>query len=239
MPTMNCLWRGRLLSVLAGMMLAGGAAATTHALVERDTGLRQVVLAHSPTRVVPDTVRDLVAPFAEAEFARVDLAGLRQSLEALPWVARAQVRRDWPDRLVITLHEHEPVAALAEGRFLMRDGSVAVIDDFAGEGLPQLAVDAAHARTAYQAYRDLEGALHGSALQPALLERSTRGSWTLVDRDGVAFRLGKGNPAQQAERLRKAVMPALAGRMQRVAYVDLRYGNGFAVGWDETGPESD
>ncbi|MHA7833798.1 MAG: cell division protein FtsQ/DivIB [Algiphilus sp.] len=239
MPTMNCLWRGRLLSLLAGMMLAGGAAATTHALVERDTGLRQVVLAHSPVRVAPETVRAVIAPYAEAGFARLDLAGLRQSLEALPWVARAQVRRDWPDRLVITLHEHEPMAALAEGRFLMRDGSVAAIEDFAGEGLPRLDVDAAHARKAYRAYRDLETALTGSALQPALLARSARGSWTLVDRDGVAFRLGKGDPAAQVERIRKVVIPALTGRMQRVAYVDLRYGNGFAVGWDETGPESD
>lgn len=239
MSEISCLWRGRLLSALAGMLLAGGAAATTHALVERDTSLREVVLSHTPLHVQPRVVRDIVAPHAEDGFARLDLVRLREELEALSWVARAQVRRDWPDRLVVTLHEHEPIAALPRGQFLMRNGAVASIEGFDGAALPRLEVDAAHARAAYGAYRDLESALAGSALRPELLRRSTRGSWTLLDESGVAFRLGKGDPAQQAERLKTAVMPALNGRLQRVAYVDLRYGNGFAVGWDDTGPESD
>lgn len=239
MSQISCLWRGRLLSALAGMLLAGGAAATTHALVERDTSLRQIVLAQTPIRVEPQVVRDIVAPHAEDGFARLNLVTLRHELEALAWVARAEVRRDWPDRVVVTLHEHEPIAALPNAQFLMRNGTVAQIEDFEGAGLPRLDVDAADARVAYAAYRDLEAALAGSSLQPEVLKRTRRGSWTLLDQGGVAFRLGKGDPAQQAERLKQAVMPALTGRLHRVAYVDLRYGNGFAVGWDETGPESD
>jgi len=239
MSEVSCLWRGRLLSALAGMLLAGGAAATTHALVERDTSVRQIVLSQTPVHVQPQVVRAIVAPHAEDGFARLDLVTLRQELEALSWVARAQVRRDWPDRLVVTLHEHEPIAVLPDGQFLMRNGTVATLEAFGGAGLPELDVAAAHARSAYAAYRDLEAALTGSDLQPELLKRTPRGSWTLQDRSGVAFRLGKGDPARQADRLKHAVMPALTGRLHRVAYVDLRYGNGFAVGWDESGPESD
>jgi cell division septal protein FtsQ len=32
------------------------------------------------------------------------------------------------------------------------------------------------------------------------------------------------------------VAPALANELKRVAYVDLRYTNGFAVGWREVPP---
>ena len=43
----------------------------------------------------------------------VDETSIRRRLEALPWVARVQVRRSWPSTLRVTVVERHRVAALA------------------------------------------------------------------------------------------------------------------------------
>ena len=43
-------------------------------------------------------------------FFDVDLGALRRALEDLPWVRRADVRRVWPDSLVVSLAEYRPIA---------------------------------------------------------------------------------------------------------------------------------
>ncbi|MCK5768992.1 cell division protein FtsQ/DivIB [Algiphilus sp.] len=231
-------WRGGLIPLLAGMLLAGGAGAATHAIVERDEGVTRLVLPEVPRHVDGAELRALVRRHDAGGLATVDLAALRADIEAIDWVASAGVRRSWPDGLVVRIREHRPVARMGGGRYLTAAGRVVTLEAVASaEALPLLGVDEAHAANAFDALTALRDGLSATALAPAEIRRDARGSWTLVDTAGVSFRLGKGDPVTQLPRLRDAVAPALGGRLERVAYVDLRYGNGFAVGWDDTGPE--
>lgn len=52
----------------------------------------------------------------------VDVDEARARIEALPWVQSAEVRRVWPDRVVVRITERTPVA------LWQMDGTVAVID---------------------------------------------------------------------------------------------------------------
>src|SRR5262245_413030 len=59
------------------------------------------------TTVLKKTGRDEIAQAVQSSlrgnFFAVDLGALRASLERLPWVRRAEVRRVWPDRLEVAL----------------------------------------------------------------------------------------------------------------------------------------
>ena len=53
----------------------------------------------------------------------LDLGSLRRSLELLPWVRTATVRRMWPDRLMIQITERVPIA------FARIDNSTQLVDE--------------------------------------------------------------------------------------------------------------
>lgn len=227
-------WRERLIPLLLGMLLAGGAGAATHALVDREGGPVEVVLTSTPQHLDLEALRTLVADQVDAGLALIDLELLRADVEAFDWVASASVKRSWPDRLVLAIQEHVPRARLEDGRFLTEAGAVIALTGVPdAERLPHLAVSEAHALEAMAAFEQVRDGLASTRLVPETLARDARGSWTLMGEGGTAFRLGKDDPATHLERLRESVLPALGARITRVAYVDLRYGNGFAVGWND------
>jgi cell division protein FtsQ len=49
-------------------------------------------------------------------YLSVDLAAIRRRLEAMPWVGQADVRRDYPSSLRITVVERTPVASIVAAR---------------------------------------------------------------------------------------------------------------------------
>ncbi len=73
------------------------------------------------------TLRANVAPRVAGNFFTVSLARTREAFEAVPWVRRAVVRREFPNRLKVTLQEHQPVAywgAEGESRLVNSFGEV-------------------------------------------------------------------------------------------------------------------
>src|SRR5271154_6437081 len=56
------------------------------------------------------TVRANAMPHLAGNFFTMDLARTRAAFEQVPWVRHAVVRRVWPNQLVVSLEEHQPVA---------------------------------------------------------------------------------------------------------------------------------
>jgi cell division protein FtsQ len=63
------------------------------------------------------------------------------------------------------------------------------------------------------------------------LSMDERGAWSLVLAGGQEIRLGRRDIDERLLRFFDVVAPELAAELPRVRYVDLRYTNGFAVGW--------
>ncbi len=71
---------------------------------------------------------------------------------------------------------------------------------------------------------------------------SARCRWTRAARSRSSSRTGlrcaSADVEARLDRFFDVVAPALADDLDRVEYVDLRYTNGFAVGWTEQAPET-
>jgi cell division protein FtsQ len=64
------------------------------------------------------------------------------------------------------------------------------------------------------------------------VELDARGAWQLTMQNGVQVRLGRQDVAARLERFIQIASPVVAARGSEVNYVDLRYSNGFSVGWN-------
>ena len=85
-------------------------------------GVRSVEVDGATTTSAAEVSRAARVP-AGTPLARVDLAAVRERVQAIPTVASAVVRRSWPSTVVIEVTERRPVADIA------RDGSWWLVDD--------------------------------------------------------------------------------------------------------------
>jgi len=187
-------------------------------------------------RVQPDRLRAAVAPLLGRDFYRLDLTAVKAAVELQPWVAHARVERAWPATVRIQVWEHKAYARWGKAALLSGDGVVFMpsVKDLPDD-LPWLDGPPGQQRAVRAAYDALRAQLAGTPFVPARLAENARGEWTAVTADGIELRLGRGAPADAVARLAGPVRMALAERLTEVAYVDLHYVNGFAVGWRDGG----
>ena len=165
-------------------------------------------------------------------FMTVDIDAIRTTLREIPWVASASVARSWPDQLIISVTEQEPIARWGDEGLLSRSGEVfrpQPLGDVAQ--LPALFGPDTMAKEVVSHYAELSELLGSQGLKLASLGTDERGSWRAELQGGVSLRLGSGDLLKKTRRFLSIYREDLAAQFERVAYVDLRYSNGLAVGW--------
>ena len=188
--------------------------------------------------VSQSTVRTAALPRIKGNFFTADLNAVRQAFEAVPWVRKASVRREWPDMLIVKLEEHQPLGTWGEdGRLLSAKGDVftANLAEAEEDGrLAQFFGPDGSERDVLARYRELQEWLKPLGLVPESVQLSGRYAWTLRLNNGMTVELGR----QQNETTLKSrvdrlvgIYPQLLTRLQdnRIESVDMRYPNGFAL----------
>ena len=86
--------------------------------------LKKLRLSGEFNQVSDQLLRETVMDESGIGFFAVDLDRLRDRVEALPWVARAEVRKQWPDTLIIRVSERKAVAHWGQDRLLSASGEL-------------------------------------------------------------------------------------------------------------------
>lgn len=220
-----------LASVLA---LAVVFAATAIALEWRDPRLHRLHLEGRFERVSALSVQQAVEPALGQGFFGVDVAAVREQVTRLPWVARARVERRWPSGLDVRVWEREPLARWNDGSLLDVDAvafTPADVGEPALQRLPELAGPEGNERLVADSFRQLSAAVESTPLALSGLRLDARGEWTAQTRLGIELRLGSEPVGSKIDVITGALLAAVGNRLDEVAYVDLRYTNGFAIGW--------
>lgn len=172
--------------------------------------------------------------FAEVKtgFFGLKVSSLQQHLLSLPWIKQVDVRKVWPNQLVIHFEEHEPAA---------RWGDKGVISDMGALFYPELSkVDVelpklqgpeGRAPLVWQQFLVMEETLAPLNLTITHLTLAPRGAWHLQLSNGITVILGTNDILMRLQRFVHAYEKQLHMRHTEMAYVDLRYTSGMAIGW--------
>ncbi len=179
-------------------------------------------------------VQQRIAPFVTASFFSVDLLGMRHELEQMPWIASAEVRRVWPDQVLVRLEEQLPIARWGDESLLNNQGQAFAPRESAHyENLPQLYGPRRAQQRVMQQYQMLSQMLRPMGFSVARLELRARGSWFLSTGEGIELLLGRDHLVEKMRRFSAIYDKALKAQQANIARIDLRYANGLAVAWRE------
>lgn len=199
------------------------------------------------------TLRANVAPRISGNFFTVNLAAVREAFEAVPWVRRAVVRREFPNRLRVTLQEHQAAAlwgAEGESRLVNRQGEVfeANTGDVDQDSLPRLEGPDGTAAQVLETYLALRPLFEPLDLDVQELVLTGRGSWQLTLDNGAVVELGRGTTSELLARTQRFVRTVTQAtskygrRPEALLSADLRHEGGYAIrlrGVSTTGADAD
>jgi cell division protein FtsQ len=210
-------------------LILGALAALSWAL---DRPMRVISMDGSFQRVSPGQIEKAVAPFAHAGFMSADLDAIQHAIEALPWVDHARVQRRWPGSLHVTVVEQTAAARWGESGLLNTRGELFIRSaPHVPVELPRLSGPEGTESQVAQRYLAAQGRMLEAGLRIAALRLDERGAWEMDLDSGVTVRLGRRDVDERIDRFIRTASQVIAHRMNDITYVDMRYSNGFAIGW--------
>ena len=215
----DLLFTATLLLVLYG--------AVRYAIHQPVFALRELRVVGAPGAVTREQVEAIARRDFRGTFFTMDIERLRTSFEKMPWVRKAAVRRQWPDRVDVEIEEHKPFARWGSDALVNTQGEVfkaaydAVLPQFSGP-----TGTAKEVSTQYEVFRRDFAAI---GREPVQVHLSPRRAWQVRLDNGLTVDIGREQIAPRITRFRAAYAQTIAPLGRRADAVDLRYSNGFAV----------
>jgi cell division protein FtsQ len=228
-PTFVVEWRSYARRGALLVLTAGGLTALTWAL---DRPVRVISMDGSFQRVSPGQIEKAVAPFSQAGFMSADLDDIQRAVEVLPWVEHARIQRRWPNSLHVTVIEQSAAARWGESGLLNTRGELFVRSaTHVPAELPHLSGPDGTESQVAQRYLSVQGRMLEAGMRIAALRLDERGAWEMDLDSGVTVRLGRREVDERIDRFIHTASQVISHRLNEITYVDMRYSNGFAIGW--------
>jgi len=187
-------------------------------------------------RISAEQLRASLASKVGSSFFTVNLQGLQEAAERSAWVSTADIQKQWPDTIHVTVREYVPIAHWNSGQLISDSGqpfSVPEADEL--QGLPWLEGPEGRLTEVLEHWVGLNDLLSSQGLEISGLRLDGRGSWSMQLNNGTHVQLGRDDTEPRLQRLLASWRPLLHDRQGPPLGVDLRYTNGFAVQWEQPG----
>ena len=201
---------------------------------------KPIALRHVNASTIRASALPLIRQSTSGNFFNVDLEAVRHAFESVPWVRRAQVRREWPDRLVVRLEEHQVLGTWDDGRLVNTFGELFAANTAEAEeddsDLPELTGPVGSERDVASRYVDFKSWFARLSLVPDQVTLSPRYAWSVHlengTESGLTVDLGRerdGNTVPERVLRMINAWPSLIAHWPKPTLIDLRYPNGFAL----------
>lgn len=180
-----------------------------------------------------EAISQVVLPYLDKGFFAVDVEAIQKKVTELPWILNSHVQRVWPDKISVSITEQSPLARFAETGVLSTEGNIFFPETQTNLplGLPWFQGPQRAAKEMLKQYLDFLEMLSPLGLSISELHLSEDGAYQVVLDNGLSILLGKTALNERMGRFILVYPGQLKQETSRIAYLDLRYTNGMAVGW--------
>ena len=176
-------------------------------------------------------IRDAVADHIHVGLLFVDLNDVVSSVMALSWPREVEVRRRWPNKLMLNVRKQSLVAHWNGSGYLSASGKIVFDPDLPDQDLPDFFAKHSDGIRAMEIFEGLNSVIQNTGLKIAEIREDSRGSWQVTFERGLEVMLGSDALSSRLGRFVRVYNESLQTRIDQIASVDARYGNGVAVKW--------
>lgn len=179
-----------------------------------------------------DEIKTALLPLVLTGFFDVDMQAVHAAVSTLPWVDTVTVKRIWPDAIDIKVSEKKPYARWGKKSLITEQGVI-----FTPKNMEQFQDLAVVTGPELQQVRVLEimkgikTALADQSMELAEFSVNDRWAWKIKLATGLEILLGRNEQLKKLQRFLKTLTVLGQEQVEKMAIVDLRYPNGYAVSW--------
>jgi len=176
----------------------------------------------------------LISPFAQKNLFRVQLNSLQSAIQQLPWVSEAEVKRIWPDKIVINLVDQMPIVAWNTDQVLNVYGEILPKEAFSQAQvtvLPQFFGDDDSSIKMLDYYQQMNRILQSLNVKVKTLRLTEDQTWQVELDNGIILYLGDEQILTRLQRFVRVYPNVVSTHKKQPYSIDLRYAHGMAVRW--------
>ena len=222
---------------IAAVAVAALAIAGTLGLGALDQNITQVSVTGRFQRVSPMEVEQAVkARVRDIGLVSVDLSAVQRAVEQLPWVDSATVERQWPRALSIRVVEQVAAARWGANGLLNTRGELFISEArHIPPELPRLSGPLGSEAEVARRYLSAQAQITEAGMRLTAVRLDARGAWEFDLDNGITVRLGRRQIDERFARFVAAGVSQISAHASDINYIDMRYTNGFAIGWRSGG----
>ena len=191
------------------------------------------VISSELINVNEDDISKAVKYLYSKSFFDIDLNYLKNKLEKIEWVRKINVRRSYPNEIIIDIEEHTPILIWNNKMYINMYGekfNVSKID----KNIPILISDESRINEVFTYFKLFNEKLSSRKLDfkiTKIMENEIR-SLTISLSSGINIQLGSKDVNNKIPLFFEIYKSLNTRDLNKIRYIDMRYSNGFSVGWN-------
>ncbi|MCG8670175.1 MAG: FtsQ-type POTRA domain-containing protein [Pseudomonadales bacterium] len=175
-----------------------------------------------------------------ANYFNVNLLEVREAAEALPWIEKAWVKKEWPDSVVIRIEERVAVANWGKNQLISKHHEIFSSDEVKHlDQLPTFYGIDEYAPLMLNRFNEMKSKLQPLGLGVKTLKLEDRFSWHVTLNDGLRLVIDEVDFIKKLERFVELYQTMPSIDRPFIEQADLRYENGLAIKWKKKDGKSD
>ncbi|MEA3405130.1 MAG: FtsQ-type POTRA domain-containing protein [Pseudomonadota bacterium] len=195
-----------------------------------DRPIQQVKLTSELKQLSQEEIDQVLSAYVGVSFWEVELNQIQSDLTRLDWVSQAVVKRSWPDQLIISIEEQNPVARWSDNGLINHKGEVFFPSSVAEfENFVRLDGELLDSSKILAKLAEFQAILNQLEWPVSQLVESPEGGWQVQIMDGPVLLIAKEQDLSQLTRFVRAYEHLKDGLRKSAQVYDLRYSNGFSI----------